>query len=456
MKIIVAGDGKVGSTLLKQLSSDKNYDLTLIDSNSKVLANSIEQYDVMAVTGNCATMDVLKEAGVENADLLIAATSKDEINLLCCLTAYGLNPNLKTIARIRNPEYHDQTHMLKDRFGLSFMVNPDYQAAREIERILKYPGNLKREYFAKAQIEIVELKVNADSPLANVKLKDLNRIVKCKVLVCAVMRDNKAYAPDGDFKMMEGDIIYITAPTETLMVLLKNLHIISNKIRRAVVCGGNRISYYLAKTLHKSGINVQIIEKDYDRCVELAGLLPDTTIVHGDASSQTLLRSEHIDQADALITMTGLDELNMIISLYGSHAGVPQVITSIGHLAESPIITGLNLGSIISPKELCSNLIVSYVRAMKNHTGAANSIHPIANGQAEALEFVVDGNTFHCNEPLKNIPLKKGTLIAGIRHEATNQTEIPDGNSTFQRGDILIVVTSANNVVYQLNEIFEK
>ena len=456
MKIIVAGDGKVGSTLVSQLSSE-DYDITLIDSNSKVLETTIEQYDVMAITGNCATMDVLEEAGVTEADLLIAATSKDEINLLCCLTAYSMNPDIRTIARVRNPEYYEQTNKLKDKLGLSFMVNPDMQAACEIERILKYPGSLKREYLANGHLEIIELKVTDFSPLNNISLKHLYRVIKTSVLVCIVMRDGKAIAPDGDFTLMEGDSVYVTAPTESLATLLKNLGIANKKIRRVVVCGGNRISYYLAKRLQKSGITVQIIEKNYDRCLELAGSLPEASIVHGDASSQKLMASEHMDKCDALITMTGLDELNMVISLYGTSNHIPQVITSIGHLYNSAIVSSLDLGSVVSPKEICSNQIVSYVRAFKNQTGSALSIHPIANGQAEAMEFLVDEQTLHCGEPLKDIRLKKNVLIAGIRHNTTNKatpTELPNGSSSFQKGDIVIVVKTDDKTIYQLNEIF--
>ena len=457
MKIIVAGDGKVGSALVKQLSAE-NYDITLIDSNSHVLENTIEQYDVMAITGNCASMDILAAAGVEDAELLIAATSEDEINLLCCLTAYGMNPNLKTIARIRNPEYHEQTHKMKDTFGLSFMVNPDLQAAAEIERLLKYPGSLKREYLSNGHFEIIELKIDENSPLNHVQLKNMNKVIKSSILVCIVMRDGKAIAPDGNFTIQTGDRVYVTAPTESLATLLNNLHITNKKIRRVVVCGGNRISYYLASRLQKTGVTVQIIEKDYNRCLELAASLPEANIVHGDASSQKLWASEHINNSDALITMTGLDELNIIISLFGSRNKVPQVITSIGHMYNSPILNELNLGSIISPKELCSNQIVNYVRAFKNQAGAALSMHPIADGQAEAMEFRVDENTLHCGEQLKNIHLKKGVLIAGIRHKSLQngiQTEIPNGQSSFRVGDIVIIVTSSNKVIYQLNEIFE-
>lgn len=261
LKILVAGDGKVGSALVRDLSAD-DYELTLIDSNSAVLADAIEQYDIMAITGNCASMQVLMDAGVEDADLLIAATSKDEINLLCCLTAHGLNPHLKTIARIRNPEYNDQAYKMKDIFGLSFMVNPDAQAAIEIERILRFPASIRRENFGRGQIEVVELHVDSNSKLKGIALNRLNSLVKCKVLVCIVMRNGKAFAPSGDFTLAEGDSIYITAPTDSLMTLFNSLNLITHRIRRIVICGGNRISYYLAKRLQKSGITVQIIEKE--------------------------------------------------------------------------------------------------------------------------------------------------------------------------------------------------
>ena len=225
-----------------------------------------------------------------------------------------------------------------------------------------------------------------------------------------------------------------------------------------MVCGGNRISYYLARRLQKTGISVEIIEKDYNRCIALANDLPEATIIHGDAGSQTLWRSEKVGQCDALITMTGLDELNMIISLYGTSNHVPQVITSIGHMYNSNIVNDLELGSVISPKELCSAQIVSYVRAMKNQSGAALSVHPIADTNAEAMEFRVDERTRHCGEPLKDLLLKKDILIAGIKHAVLKDgiaTEIPNGNSSFRKDDILIVIVSGNQEIYQLNDIFE-
>ena len=450
LKIIIAGGGKVGVTLIKQLSAE-GYDLTLIDSNESVIAAAMEKYDVMAVAGNCATMDTLLYAGIEDADLLIAATSADEINLLCCVTAHSINQRLHTIARIRNPEYSEQIYKMSDIFALSLTVNPEKQAAIEIERLLKFPGFMKRDTFAKGRVEIVELKIDAKSRLCNVSLSEMASIVKCQVLVCTVLRNGTATAPGGNFVIREGDRIFVTAPTNNLALLLKNLGIITRRVSRVMICGGGRVSFYLAQLLLKSGITVQIIEKDHDRCLKLADKLPEASIVHGDASDQSLLESEGIYDCSALASLTGLDELNMVISLYGSSCDVPQIITKIGHINTGPITEALPLGSIVSPKELCANIIVRYVRAMQNHTGAAISVHSIADGQVEASEFVVDDTTFQCGDPLKTLRLKKDVLIACITHE--NFTEIPNGNSLFVKGDTVIIV-SGNNIIHNINEIF--
>ncbi len=253
MKIIIAGDGKVGSLLARQLSAE-GYELTVIDSNQKVLNTTVERYDVMAVHGNCAAMPVLLQAGVKDADLLIAATSTDEVNLLCCLTAHGINPKLHTIGRIRNPDYTEQIYAMGHFYSLSMAVNPEKQAAVEVERLLKYPGFLKRDTFAKGRVEIVELKIDSKSKLCDLSLSILNQIVKCQVLVCAVLRDGMAIMPDGNFILREKDHIFVTASTQNLTVLLKNLGIITKKVRRVVLCGGGRLSTYLAKQLCKSGI----------------------------------------------------------------------------------------------------------------------------------------------------------------------------------------------------------
>lgn len=451
MNIIIAGAGKVGIALARQLSAE-GCDITLIDSDQQVLSACLEQMDIMAVLGNCASMTTLQQAGVRDADLLIAATNADEVNLLCCTTAHGIQPSLHTIARIRNPEYTEQIFAMRDVFALSMAFNPEKQAATEIERLLKYPGFLRRDAFAKGRAEIVELRIDADSKLRDLALSAMNSIVKTRVLVCAVLRNGESVTPNGNFVLQEGDRVFVTAPTENLTVMLKNLGIIARRARKVVLCGGGRVSYYLADLLEKDNISVQIIDKDPDRCRALAAALPETTVICGDATDHTLLESEGLSDCDALVTLTGVDELNMIISLYGDSRKVPQVITKLSHLGSRSIIDSLALGSIVCPKELCSSNIVRYVRAVRNQTGAAVSLHTIADGQAEAVEFLVDKNTRNCGIPLKDLKLRPNVLIASITHGAT--TQVPSGNSVFLKGDSLVVVTSGRGVLQQLNDIF--
>lgn len=451
MKIIIAGSGKVGTTLAQRLAQE-GYDLTLIDKDHRVLENVCEQIDVMGVQGNCASMPVLQQAGISDADLLIAVTNEDEVNLLCCTTAHGLNPKLHTIARIRNPEYTQQIHTLRDVFALSLSVNPEWQAAREVERLLRFPGFLRRDTFAKGRAAIVELRVDENSKLCSIPLYQMNNIVKCKVLVCAVIRGGNAITPGGNFVLEAGDRIFVTAPTNNLSILLKNLGIVTRKVRKVLICGGGRVSHYLAQRLCDSGISVSLIERNYDRCIHLASLLPDVTVVHGDATDQSLLESQGLADCDALVTMTGLDELNMIISLYGTGKGVPQVITKLSKAENRSISDDLALGSVICPRELCCDDIVRYVRAMENQVGSAISVHSIADGQAEAIEFLVDEHTQFQNTPLKQIKLRSGVLLASITRGGL--TEIPNGDSAFQKGNTILVVTSGRGKLRQLNDIF--
>ncbi len=452
MKILVAGNGKVGETLVKQLSSE-GYDITLIDSDPRVLEYELDRYDVMAVQGNCASMDTLRSADVQSADLLIATTGTDELNLLCCMTAHGMNPKLHTIARIRTPEYIEQTYSMRDTFGLSMSFNPEKQAANEIERLIKYPGFLKRDLFARGQVEIVELRIDARSKLKDVALNSIYSIVKCQVLICSVLRGGEAITPDGNFVLREGDRIFVTAPSKNLSILLKNLGIVTKKARKVTLIGGGAISYYLAENLIDSRIDVTIIEENKERCVQLASLLPKASIIHGDAREQHILDQEDFDSSDAVVSLTGMDELNIIVSLYASGRGVSQIITKIDKDSENRIMDSLPLGSVICPRKLCCNTVVRYVRAMKNQAGAATSIHSIADGLAEAMEFRVDGTTLNCNKPLKSIRLKKNILIACISRG--HETHIPNGDSCFNVGDTLLVISTANGVIMQLNDIFE-
>ena len=451
MNIIIAGVGKIGRTLAKQLTAE-GHNLTLIDAKPQVLETTVEAFDAMGVCGNCASMEVLKSAGIEETDLVIAVTNADEVNLLCCLTAHGLNPNVHTIARIRDPEYAEQIMAMRDVFPLSMTVNPEKRAAREIERLLKFPGFLRRESFAKGRVEIVELRVEKNSPLNNVSLMDMRNVVKCKVLVCAVLRDGEAVAPSGNFVLREGDRIFVTAATSELALLLKNLGIITHRVRKVLLCGGGKVSFYLAKLLEKGNMDVRLLEKNYERCVELAEDLPGTSVIHGDCSNMNVLEAQGFDQCDALVSLTGLDETNMIVALYGENRGVRQIITKISREENGSIANELALGSVINPRELCSNHIVRYVRAMENQVGAAVSVHAIADGKAEAVEFLVDDATKNCGVALREINLKKNVLLAVINRGT--KTLIPNGNSYFQKGDSVVVVTSGRGILRNINDIF--
>ena len=451
MNIIIAGIGKVGNTLAESLVAE-GHNVTLIDTNADTVRSATEQNDAIGLIGNGASMEVLREAEIAKANLLIASTGSDEVNLLACLTAHGMNPKIHTMARIRNPEYAEQAYRMRDLFALSVIFNPERQTAMEIERLLKYPGFLKRDSFAKGRVEIVELRIEKDSVLSGVTLRQLYDIVKCRVLVCAVARSGETHIPSGDFRLESGDRIYVTAPTDALSLLLKNLGIITHKVRRVVLLGGGTVSYYLAEALEGSRIQVEIIEKDEKTCRYLSEQLPKTNITQGDVTNQALLESTSFSGCDALVSLTGLDELNMVLSLYGSSNGIPHIITKISRSEDSKITDGLPLGSVVCPRKLCCNNIVRYVRAMEKKAGAAITIHSIAEGRAEALEFLVDEHTQNCAIPLKHIKFKPGVLLVCITRNG--KIEIPGGDTSFQRGDNVVIVSNRDTSILNLNDIF--
>lgn len=451
MKILIAGCGQVGETLVQELSAE-GHDLTVLDEDAHVLEVGMERYDVIALQGNCASMQTLYQAGVEHADLLISCTGSDELNLLSCVTAHVINPKLHTIARVRNPEYAELAYEMQQAYGLSMTFNPEMQAALEIEHLLKMPGFLKRESFARGRVEIVEVRVEADSKICNVPLNILYTIVKCRVLVCSVVRDGQAITPDGNFCLQAGDRVFVTAPADNLAMLLKNLGIVTHKVRRVMIVGGGTLAYYLAERLEDASMDVTVLESDRERCVELASLLPNTDVICGNVREQSLLESESIASADALVTLTPSDELNMVLSLYGHSREVPQIVTQLETLADTGITENMMLGSVICPRRLCCNNIVRYVRAMQNQTGAAVSIHSIADGKAEAMEFLVDADTLHCGEQLRRIKLRKNILLVSISNK--RGIVIPNGDSSFEVGDSVVVVASGDTVIGQLNDIF--
>lgn len=452
MKIIVAGDGRVGQALTGLLS-EEGHDVVSIDNSISMIEDSMTNQDVITIAGNCAAIDTLREAGVENTDLLIAATSADEINLLSCLTAKTLNPKLHTIARVSSPEYIEQLYMMRETFGLSLIINPERDAAREIYRLLQFPGFLRRETFAKGRVEIVEYKIEKDSILDSVILKHLPHVLGgLKVLVCVVERNGNAFIPTGDTTLLRGDHIYVTAPVTVLSEFIKKMGLTQKKIRNAMLVGGGRVAHYLGEILLSAGIHIKIIDDDLERCKFLTEELPGASVIFGDRSSQQLLMSEGMTEMDALVTLSADDELNVITSLYGAAIKVPHVVTRVNHLDTGGMLDSLDIGSLVSPKELCSTNIVQYVRAMQNQTGAAVTLHRIAGGKAEALEFVIGNDAMNVNVPLKDFRLRKNIILACITRNG--DTIIPDGNSTFHLGDTVIIVNTREEPILHFNEIF--
>ncbi len=453
MKIIIAGIGKVGTTLTAQLAAD-GHDITVIDRKDSRIERVCSQYDVMGLEGNCATAQTLRDAGAAEADLLIAMTDADEVNLLCCVTARQINPGIHTIVRIRDSEYAQQIIEMREVFGLSLIVNPERSAAVEIERLLRFPGFLKRESFAKGRVELVEFRINEDSPLKDITLRNLPSVLHTRVLICAVMRGGSVILPTGDFALQAGDRIYMTAPATALGTLLRDLGVISHKVKRVILGGGGRVSYYLAQLLEREGIQTQIIDNNLERCQDLARQLPTVSVSHGDITIPSVLEREGLSSADAFVALTGMDELNIVMSLYAISQKVPIVITKQGHIDElKDIVSGLSLGSIISPKELCSDIVVRYVRSMRDTTGdTAITVQSVAGGQVEAAEFIITPTAQHQDTPLLELKMKPGILIAAIVHRGA--LTIANGSSRYLQGDSVIVISTAGKNIQRFNDIF--
>lgn len=453
MRIIIAGDGKEGTALTKLLSNE-GHDVVVIDTKASVLVKNSEKFDIMTVVGNCMALKTLQNAGVEKSDLLIAVTGSDEVNLLTCITARKFNPRIHTIPRVRNPEYFEQLRAMRDDFGLSLIVNPDKAAATEIFRLLQFPVFLKRETFANGNAEIIQLRVSPGGVLDGAPLnKQIEQIMGCKVLVCAVVRDGVAFIPGANTILCGDDDIFVTAPTAVLSTMLKNLGVVAKKIHSVLIIGGGRTSLHLAGLLIDSGTNVKIIEQDEARCLELAELLPKASIINGDGSSQEILDREGVDMMDAIVTLTGLDEVNIVVSMYADSVKVKKIITKINHMSSPVLLANTALGSVINQSGLSGNIIAQYVRAMDNQTGAALTVHLIANEQVEAMEFLISKQSPYINTSLKDIPIKKNVLVSCIAHNG--KTIIPGGMSQFTVGDTVVVVAAKDIQILQLDDIFD-
>ncbi|MBQ4575552.1 MAG: Trk system potassium transporter TrkA [Clostridia bacterium] len=451
MKIVIVGDGKLGFTLAKLLSGEK-HDITLIDNNSDVLEKSQEALDVMTVSGNGASLEIQEEADVKSAELLIAVTASDEVNLLCCALAKKLGCH-HTIARVRNAEYTKQLQFMREDFGLSMIVNPELAASRTIFRIIQFPSFLKIDSFSKGRVELVELKVDDDSPLIGKRLDKLFHELKLKILVCAVERGEEIFIPNGDFELKAGDKINVTAPRSNLARMIKQLGISKQKIRNVMTIGGGKIAEYLAEELISSGVNVKIVENNHERCVELASRLPEALIINDDGSSRDVLLAEGIEETDAVITLTNLDEQNLVISMYANHVGVPKTITKLNRTEYNILFSDIGIGSTICPKDIVANDVIRYVRSMEHGSGGSIlTLHKIVDDKAEAIEFYADEGTRYLSVPLKDIPLKKNLLIASINHNGN--IIIPSGADYISRGDTVILVTTGREPIKELNDIF--
>ncbi len=452
MRIVIVGDGKVGTTMTEYLSNE-GHDIVVIDRNPRVIENAVNNSDVIGICGNGASYDVLLEAGAGKADIVIAATSSDEINILCCLTAKKLGAR-NTIARVRNPDYAKQLRFMREELGLSMVVNPEFESAREIARMLRSPATITRDDFSKGRIELAEIRLGDDSALNGMPLSSLHDRYKVRILVCAVQRGDHVHIPDGNFVLNIGDKVHFTGAPAELDSFLKQLGLIHRKIKTVAIIGGGKITYYLAKQLEELGMHMKIIEQDELRCQELSRRLERAEIIHGDGSDQRLLLEEGVDHADACVALTDMDEENMVISMYASSIGVPKVITKINRNSYTSILGRIGLESIVSPKALAANRIVRYVRAMNNAAGSSNvqTLYKIVDNQVEALEFQVNENTKFTGVAIKDLPLKDDVLIAGIVRGG--KVIIPSGSDVIQKMDNVVVVTT-NQFFDDLDDILK-
>ena len=451
MRIVVVGDGKVGSLLTKLLARE-GHDVVVIDRNEEILRDVQEKLDVAIVTGNGASVQIQREAGVADSDLLIAATSSDEVNLLCSLVARKLGCR-HIVARVRNPEYDQQIGLLKADLGLSFAINPEKAAAREIFRLLQFPLFLKRDSFAGGRAELVEIKLPADHVFVRRRIDQISEMLNRRVLICAVERGGEIYIPSGSFVLLAEDKLSIMAATAELPELIRLFGIPTQEVKKVMIVGGSRTAAYLARQLLTTHVDVTILEKSYEHCEELFDLLPEATIIHGDGTTQSLLLDEGAEEMDAIISLTGMDEENLLVSMFANYIGVPKTITKINRLEYTDVLSDIGVDTIVSPKLLIANEIVRYVRAVgESGQGSVETLYRIAGGQAEALGFTVPQTGAFLSVPLEKLPIQKGILVASIVRN--QKVIIPCGADCMMPGDAMIVITSQGQPVAKLTDIF--
>lgn len=440
MQIIIVGCGKVGLTLAEQLTGE-GHNLVLIDPDSSKIQEAVENFDVMGIVGNGSSFNVLSEADVDHTDLLIAVTGSDELNLLCCLIARKTG-HCQTIARVRNPLYSKEIAFIKEQLGISMIINPELAAATEISRILRFPSANRIDRFAKGKVELVKFRIRPEFKLDGYKVADIFSRLRFDVLVCAVERGEEVAIPNGDFVLRANDVISIMATPQDSMGLFSRIGVKTNQVKNCMIVGGGTIGYYLAKQLTEMNIKVHLIEANKERCDQLTELLPEATIIHGDATDKQLLTEEGLEQAESFVCLTNLDEENLFLTLYAKKHSKAKLIAKVNRITFDDIIDELDIDSIIYPKYITADHITRYVRAMQNSIGSnVETLYRILDNRAEALEFIVREESEVTNIPLSDLNTRDNLLISCIMRNGT--IRIPRGHDSIQVGDTVVVVTTA-------------
>ena len=439
LNIIIVGLGKVGGTLVEQLSKEGN-DITVIDKNPAAVQSMSSIYDVMGIIGNGASYSVQMEAGIENCDLFIAVTESDELNLLCCTVAKRVS-NCSAIARVRTPDYSKEVEYLREKLGLTMIINPDLEAAKEVARILYLPTTLEVNSFAHGQAELIKFKIPEGNILVNLPISQLGKAISHKVLICAVERDGEVYIPSGNFVLEEGDIISYVANRKVAKQFLNALGFNTRQVKNTMIIGGGTSAQYLADKLIHSGVSVKIIEKDRARCEELSLLLPKAIIINGDGTDEELLKEEGIQSAESFVPLTGIDEENIMLTLFARQVSNAKVVTKINHITFKNVISNLDLGSVFYPRYITSEAIIAYARAKKNSLGSnIETLYHMFDARVEAIEFRVRNASKVTNTPLMELSLKKNLLITFINRNGS--IIIPSGQDSIHVGDTVMVVTT--------------
>lgn len=439
MKIIIIGCGKVGFALAEELTREE-HDVTVVDASAQRLLEVAEDLDALQIVGNGSSISVLMEAGVKDSDLLVAVTGSDELNLLCCLIAKKTG-HCQTVARVRNPVYNKEIGFIKDSLGISMIINPELAAAMEIARLLRFPSAIKIDTFAKGRVELLKFRIKPEFHLDQLSIAELSRRAKGDVLVTGIERGEEAYIPNGDFVLKNGDLISIIASPKNAAAFFYGIGLKTNQVKNCMMVGGGTIAVYLARQLLDMKIKVVIIEKSKKRCEELAEVLPEAVIIHGDGTNKKLLKEENLANAEAFVTLTNMDEENILLALFAKDNTSAKLVTKVNRISFDGIIDQLDLGSVIYPKYITTDYILQYTRAMQNSIGSnVETLYHILDNKAEALEFSIRENSQVADTPLKDLHLKSNLLIGCINRKG--KIIIPRGNDCIRVGDTVIVVTT--------------